>query len=141
MAKKERPGSSPAPDAAQRLAQERERERRNFIEISAGSGMPPEEIALLLVPAITVERLKADYAVELEMGPAKANLEVSTGLLAAARKGNVGAMIYWTKARMGWTEKAAPAKETLPPSEGTPAQAPMPSAESLTRIPLTLVKK
>jgi hypothetical protein len=46
--------------------QGRERERRNFIEISAGAGMDHEQIALLLVPPITVDELRNRYATELE---------------------------------------------------------------------------
>lgn len=85
--------------------------------MAAAAGMPRPEIALLLVPPITVAQLELEYALELEMGPAKANLEVTTGLLALARKGNAGAMIYWTKARMGWKENAPAPKESPPPGE------------------------
>lgn len=103
--------------------------------------MPLEEIAILLVPPVTVDQLKLDYAVQLEMGPAKANLEVTSGLLASARKGNTTAQIYWTKSRMGWTERGPGEKEKVPPSENTPAEGPMPTAEMLGAIPLESYRK
>lgn len=102
--------------------------------------MPREEIALLLVPPITVEQLETEYSLELEMGPAKANLEVTAGLLGAARKGNITAMIYWTKSRMGWTERASEPKEKPAASENAPPAA-VPPTQGLFEGKLTLVKK
>lgn len=130
----------PETDVAAQQKRERDLERRRFVEIAAGAGMPPEEISLLLVPPVTVEQLQAEFSLELEMGPAKVNLEMTTGLLAAARKGNVTAMIYWTKSRMGWTERANAPSEKLPPSESAPAAAVPPTAGLFTGK-LELVKK
>lgn len=87
-------------------------ERRKFIETVAGYGMAAEDIALLLSPQVSVQDLKRDYATELEMGPAKANLETVAMLRGAVKKGNVTAAIYWTKARMGWTEKTPTKSES-----------------------------
>lgn len=124
------------PTAAEaELAAQLDRQTRTFVEIAAGSGMDVEEIALLCQPPITVEALKRDYAVELEMGPARANLETVTGLRAAVKKGNVGAMIYWTKARMGWTEKGPGVKEQPPDDQTgqTSAPAAMPTSQQVER--------
>lgn len=127
-------------DAEALQALERARERTNFVEVAAGAGMPPEEIALLLVPPVTVEQLQAEFSLELEMGPAKVNLEMTTGLLAAARKGNVTAMIYWTKSRMGWTERAGVPSEKPAASETAPPAAVPPTA-GLFGAPLRVVPK
>lgn len=112
------------------------------MEVAAGAGMPHEEIALLLVPPLSVDELKDQYATELEMGPAKANLEISTGLLKAARAGHVTAMIYWTKSRMGWAEKESKTKDgPLEREPGAPAALVPAPAVGLFRGKLKLVKK
>lgn len=104
---------------------ELDRQRRNFVEIAAGSGLAPEDIGLLLVPPIDAETVKRTYALELEMGPAKANLETVQVLRAGVRKGNMTAAIYWTKARMGWTEKgSAPRDQNLAEPEESEHQKP-----------------
>ncbi|MBM6411938.1 hypothetical protein, partial [Lacticaseibacillus paracasei] len=83
-------------------------------------GMPLEELALLLVPPITVEELKRDYALELEMGPAKANLTIVSTLFAGLKKGSMTAAIYLSKVRLGWRDSGIPSgttKDPEPPSE------------------------
>lgn len=123
--KREQGKDTAAKAAADLLAQQ-----KSFVETVAGYGMADEEIALLLVPPLTVEQLRADFAAQLEMGPAKANLETVSLLRGAVKKGNVTAAIYWTKARMGWTEKGPEAKDKPAPSE-TSLPATMPTASSL----------
>lgn len=109
-----------------------EAQRRSFVEIAAGNGMEVEQIGLLLNPPCDAETLKTRYALELETGPAKANYDTVQLLRNAVKKGNVTAMIYWTKARMGWTERGPSLKnlaelednQTLPPTK-------MPDASTL----------
>ena len=108
------------------------KQKRTLVETLAGYGMAPEEIALLLVPPMDADTLKRDYAVELEMGPAKANLETVSMLRGAVKKGNVTAAIYWTKARMGWTEKAPATKGQ--PGDEEPAPVKLPTAKEMRAI-------
>jgi hypothetical protein len=110
-------------------------ERRVFIETVAGYGMPLEEIALLLKPPVSVEDLRRDYAVELEMGPAKANLETVAMLRSAVKKGNVTAAIYWTKAKMGWVEGKGANKGESPTESGSlTGPFKMPTAKQMGKI-------
>lgn len=105
--------------APEQSPEDRERERRNFVEFAASAGIAPEQIALLLVPPIPVGELKERYAMQLEIGPAKTNLKAATALLAGINKGNMAAIIYWTKAKMGWKENAPQPKEPAQPSEAS----------------------
>jgi hypothetical protein len=119
----------PENEGQQRDAEEK---RRSWIRTAAGYGLPPETIAVLLEPPIDVERLKADYAAELVAGPALADLETVSALRKAIKEGNVGAAIWWTKARMGWSEKGPGAKlPEVPEKSATDKPTEMPSASSL----------
>lgn len=102
--------------------------------------MPPEDIALLLVPPITTDDLKMRYAVQLQTGPAKTNLKATTGLLAGINKGNMTAIIYWTKSRMGWKENAPQPKDPALPSEESGAPLTGSATEGLFKGKLKVVK-
>lgn len=102
--------------------------------------MEPEEIGMLLVPPLTLEQMKANYARELSIGPIKANLETVTMLRAAVKKGNVTAMIYWTKVWMGWSDTKNP-KLTAPEAPETAPPTQMPTGESLSERILPFRRK
>ena len=69
----------------------------------AGLGLAHEHIAVIL--GISVDTLTRHYQADLERGHAQAVAVVSQGLFAAARSGNLGAQIFWLKARAGWRER------------------------------------
>ena len=83
----------------------RRTERANLVELAAAGGLTPEGIGLLFVPPVTGAEIEAQFAKELELGPARQDFKTVSMLLGAINKGNVTAMIYYTKARMGWTER------------------------------------
>ena len=78
-------------------------ESRQQAEMMSGVGVPQEDIALLL--GVSLPTLHKHYRGDLDRGMAKANARVGQSLFQQAVNGNVTAAIYWTKARMGWTEK------------------------------------
>lgn len=51
------------------------------------------------------ETLRKHYPGELERGTAKAGFGVTDGLHKLAQKGNVAALIFLAKAKLGWSEK------------------------------------
>ncbi len=57
------------------------------------------------VIGIGQDALRKYYAEELEVGDAKAELNVRTGLYKAAKKGNVQALIHLSKTKLGDSEK------------------------------------
>ena len=84
-------------------------EQRKSVQMMASYGIPHKEIALTVINART-ERpiddmtLRAAFRRELDIGHVLANSEVAQSLFEQAKKGNVTAAIWWTKARMGWKE-------------------------------------
>lgn len=108
-------------------------QKRKMVETLAGYGMPEEEIGLLLVPPIDLATLRQSYAAELEMGPVKANLETLSMLRAGVKKGNMTAVIWWTKVKMGWTERGPQSKDR--PSENDDVPAPkLPGKKEMAKI-------
>lgn len=123
------------PSETERLENERraeaEKKRRDFIRTSAGYGLPPATIAALLDPPMDPDVLAVDYAAEIETGKALADLEAVSMLRAGIKKGNMTAIIWWTKVHLGWTEKGPrPEKPEEPASNSAPPTT-MPSARQL----------
>ena len=83
-------GRAPTPD------------ERNLVEVMSGYGIPHEGIALVI--GCHQETLRAHFRNELDIGIVKTNTKVVGSLYKLAIEGNVAAAIYWTKARMGWSE-------------------------------------
>src|ERR1017187_7880645 len=111
-----------------------EKQNRRLVELVASVLVPLDKIALLVDPPTTVERLKADYAEELETGPAKSALEVGEKLMAAGRKGNVTALIHLFKALV-WNDQnqtQRPATDLETPEDQN--NAPLPSARKMAQI-------
>ena len=79
-------------------------ERRNQVEVLAGFGLPQHQIAVLL--GCDPKTLRKHFEVELSVGDAKATAKVAQTLFQLATVDrNVGAAIFWMKARAGWREK------------------------------------
>lgn len=79
------------------------------VEEYAGLGLTREEIALSLGISYSTlnRRIKESEDVDAAMkrGRAKANIKVGNALMKAIEGGNVTAIIFYLKARVGWTEK------------------------------------
>lgn len=77
-------------------------DNRKKIEAMAGYGLPQDQIAKVM--RISEATLKKYYAEELSRGCAVANSMVAEALYKQARGGNITALIFWAKTRMGWKE-------------------------------------
>lgn len=76
---------------------------RQQATMMAGLGLPQTMIALLI--GCNEETLRKHYASELELGVAQATAAVAKTLYEKATKDrDLGAAIFWMKARAGWRE-------------------------------------
>lgn len=82
---------------------------RATVERLSGLGVPPAQIAARV--RCTLSQLNDCYAVELLSGAARTSEVVGAALLAAVQDGSVPAAVWWSKARMGWSERAEVAVE------------------------------
>ena len=73
--------------------------------------------------------LRKRFRDELDRGVAEANATISGYLFAAAKAGNIAAMIFWLKTRAHWRERSG---------GRTDAQAPRADAESNSQVVLVL---
>ena len=83
-------------------------ENRKVVLLGAGVGIPHREIARMV--GCSSRTLDKYFRDELRLGATQANLKVGGTLFKAAtgrpdRMPTVVAAIWWTKARMGWSEK------------------------------------
>jgi hypothetical protein len=78
-------------------------ETRKFVENAAGMGLPHEMIATL-IGVKSDKTLRKKYRKQLDMGKAKANLQMATCCFQGGLKGNPALIIWWTKTQMGWKE-------------------------------------
>ena len=86
-----------------RPAHEPTAESRRQVEAMAVRFLSRKGIAAVI--GIGQDALRKYYAEELEVGDAKAELNVRTGLYKAAKKGNVQALIHLSKTKLGDSEK------------------------------------
>lgn len=96
--KSKMPGENPETDHTPSPA------RRKRVRRLAGLGVPPLQIAASL--GCTLSQLNELYSAEQLAGAAETSEIAGSALLSAVQEGNVQAAIWWSKARMGWTEKA-----------------------------------
>ena len=98
------------------------------VEELAGLGLTREQIALSLGVSYSTLNRRAKESEEIETamrrGRALANIKVAGELMKAIEAGNVTAIIFYLKARAGWTEKQKieaeiAQRENIP--EGLPA--------------------
>src|ERR1700674_596482 len=88
------------------------KQQRDLVEALVGYGVRYTEICRLVVnprtgkPIDTKTLMKA-FRSELDVGATKANAKVAESLFKQATGGNVAALIWWTKCRMGWKEPPA----------------------------------
>lgn len=82
---------------------------------AAGLGLPHDQIGALL--GISHVTLRKYYETELALGKATASASIAKTLFNKAQAGDTTAMIWWTKAQMGWGETNT---TKLANSDGTP---------------------
>jgi hypothetical protein len=85
------------------------------------AGIPHKAMADVL--RIDEATLRRCYPTELENGTGIANSRVVGGLMQQVLNGNVTAMIFWCKTRLGWREKAPEDQQVLVKLDGTPVDA------------------
>ena len=78
---------------------------RKTVSLMAAVGIPHEGIALCVRDGIDDKTLRKHFAKELKTAAIKANAKVAGTMYKSALAGNMSAAIWWTKARMRWTEK------------------------------------
>ncbi len=78
-------------------------ERRRVVRALSGLGLPQDDIATHL--GIDPKTLRKHFRTELDLGAIEATAKVAQSLFRMATDGNnVGAAIFWMKARAGWRE-------------------------------------
>jgi hypothetical protein len=76
---------------------------REKVSHLAGLGVPQDDIAKIV--GCSPKTLRKRFRDELDRGVAEANAIVSGCLFAAAKAGNIAAMIFWMKTRARWRER------------------------------------
>lgn len=78
-------------------------ENRKLVHSLAGLGVPHNDICTII--GVSKMTLYKYYKSELDKGLAQANAKIAGSLFKQAMEGNVAAAIFWTKVRMGWSER------------------------------------
>jgi hypothetical protein len=95
---------------------------RQKVRYLAGVGVRQDDIALII--GCAPKTLRKRFRDELDRGVAEANATMCGYLFAAAKAGNIPAIIFWLKTRARWRE------ETPADAQTTDAQAPRADAEA-----------
>lgn len=77
-------------------------ELRKQVTSAVIAGVQQDTIAKIV--GIAPMTLRKHYRDELDYGSDRANSEIAKTLYQQALDGNVGALIFWAKTRMGWRE-------------------------------------
>src|SRR6266481_5963129 len=96
---------------------------REKVRYLAGVGVRQDDIAKII--GCAPKTLRKRFRDELDRGVAEANATVCGYLFAAAKAGNIPAIIFWLKTRTHWREGAAP-------------DGPVPGAEAEANSPVVL---
>lgn len=78
-------------------------QQREQVKALAGYGLPHNMIATII--GIGERTLEMKYPDELSLGSAMATANIAKTLYQRATSGDLGAAIFWLKARAGWREK------------------------------------
>jgi hypothetical protein len=92
---------------------------RERVRYLAGVGVRQDDIAKII--GCAAKTLRKRFRDELDRGVAEANATVCGYLFAAAKAGNISAIIFWLKTRAQWREE---------PTRGDPLPGPNPEATS-----------
>jgi len=80
-------------------------DERKTVSLMVAVGIPQEGIARCIRDGISRPTLEKHFREELDTAAHKANAKVGGTLYQKAIAGDTTAMIWWTKARMRWSEK------------------------------------
>lgn len=94
-------------------------EERELVKKLSGLGLPQNQIRMLVRGGIALETLLEHFRFELDEGKAKTGWDIANALYTKAMKGDVAAMIWWTKTQMRWSETQ---KLEVTGKEGGPIQ-------------------
>jgi hypothetical protein len=83
----------------------------------AGLGVPQDDIAKIV--GCSPKTLRKRFRDELDRGVAEANAIISGCLFAAAKAGNIAAMIFWMKTRAHWRERPPANSDVADPDAGS----------------------
>ena len=90
---------------------------RRLVEKMGAVGVPHESIALVIRDGIDDKTLRKHFRRELDTAKVKANAKIGGKLFSMAMAGNVPALIFWAKTRMGWKETTVlEGNEKAPPA-------------------------
>ena len=79
---------------------------RERVRYLAGLGVRQDDIAKII--GCAPKTLRKRFRDELDRGVAEANATISGYLFAAAKAGNIAAIIFWLKTRAHWREGSVP---------------------------------
>jgi hypothetical protein len=92
-------------------------EKRERVLYLAGLGVPQDDIAKII--GCAPKTLRKHFRDDLDRGVAEANATIAGYLFAAAKTGNIAAMIFWLKTRANWRERGA-AADVIPGTDAEP---------------------
>jgi len=90
---------------------------REKVRYLAGVGVPQDDIAKIV--GCAPKTLRKRFRDELDRGVAEAKATISGYLFAAAKAGNIAAIIFWLKTRANWRERTLP-DEAIPGTGSEP---------------------
>jgi len=79
---------------------------REKVRYLSGVGVRQDDIAKII--GCAPKTLRKRFRAELDRGVAEANASMAGYLFAAAKAGNIAAIIFWLKTRARWTENGPP---------------------------------
>jgi len=94
---------------------------REKVRYLAGVGVSQDDIARII--GCAPKTLRKRFRDELDRGIAEANAMVCGYLFAAAKAGNIAAIIFWLKTRAHWRER--PREDAAPPRADAEANSPV----------------
>ncbi len=101
---------------------QRDNEIADSVRVLAGLGLRIEQIGLY--HELTTDTIRDHYGEEFRIGEVQTNAQVGAALFQTAKdrthKSHVQAAIWWTKARMGWTEAQPDAAPLTTPGNAAP---------------------
>jgi len=80
-------------------------DERKMVEQMIAVGIPQESVARVIRGGIDPKTLRKHFREELDTASTRANAKIGGTLFNKAIGGDTTAAIWWSKTRMGWSEK------------------------------------
>ncbi len=77
---------------------------RGMVTVMAAAGIPQDRIGRCIGTGISPDSLARHFRHELDVGKDKIDGICAQGLVKLMQEGNLGALCFWAKTRMGWRE-------------------------------------